>query len=60
MARDTPVATEFQLTDATLIETKVLQGTEGILIPIQDAFGDQVVFVVDPNGVIRRKQRIQK
>ena len=54
------VAAEFQLTDAKPFETKVLPGTEGMLIRIKDAFGDEVVFVVDPNGVIRQKRRIQK
>ncbi len=54
------VAAEFQLTDAKLIEAKALQGSEGFLIRIQDAFRDEVVFVVDPNGVIRQKRRIQR
>jgi len=52
------VAKEFRLTDPKLVETKYLSATEGYLIRLSDAFGEQVVFVVDPNGLVRQKKRL--
>jgi hypothetical protein len=52
------VAKEFQLVDPKLVEEKFLSASEGYLLVVQDAFGERVTFLVDPNGLIRRKKRL--
>lgn len=51
-------ATQFSLTDATLVDSKVTD--DGVVVTIKDAFGEKVVVLVDRNGIIRRKKKLEE
>lgn len=52
------IAEEFGLTDVRLVEKKVT--AEGIIITVEDAFGEKVTALMDINGIIKRMRRMTK
>lgn len=50
------IGKQFNLTSAKLTETNLAE--DGVLITVEDAFNEKVVALVDRNGIITRKKKI--